>query len=230
MINDILNPKLFEDNKLKENIRIRILQIVDEFKHFLEIPINVLDIRLVGSNANYNYTEYSDIDVHLVVNFDELSSNNELIQVLFDSKRKSFNSTYDINIKGINVELYVEDVKTSSISNGIYSILQNCWIKFPHKPNDIFQLPDYSELYNKYRDMCETVLSQDNPELVTVEDLINKIYMLRKNGLAISGEFSKGNLVFKELRNQTYIEKLMELKNQLLSNKLSLENFTNAVF
>lgn len=219
-----LNPKLFQNNKLKSDVRQSILDIVDEFKEFLEIPINILDVRIVGSNAAYNYKDDSDLDIHLVVNFDELSNNNDLIQVLFNSKKKLFNDTFDITIKGINAEMYVEDVKTNAISNGIYSVLQDCWIKFPTK-TDIIDI-DMSDnpLYIKYQDKCENLLADKNTTIQDVDNLINDIYMLRKNGLAKGGEYSKGNLTFKTLRSNGYIEKLMDLKNELISKDLSLEH------
>ena len=219
-----LNPKLFQNNKLKSDVRQSILDIVDEFKEFLEIPINILDVRIVGSNAAYNYKDDSDLDIHLVVNFDELSNNNDLIQVLFNSKKKLFNDTFDITIKGIHAEMYVEDVKTNAISNGIYSVLQDCWIKFPTK-TDIIDI-DMSDnpLYIKYQDKCENLLADKNTTIQDVDNLINDIYMLRKNGLAKGGEYSKGNLTFKTLRSNGYIEKLMDLKNELISKDLSLEH------
>jgi len=225
LTNDKLNPKLYSNNKLKDDVRQAILNIVSEFKEYLEIPINILDVRIVGSNASYNYTKKSDIDIHLIVNFDELSNNNDLVQVLFNSKRKSFNSTFDITIKGLDAEIYVEDINTSAISNGIYSVLQNCWIKFPTKQNNNIKLPNIDDLLNKYASKIDTIFKQgDNVTLEEVTDIINNIYMLRKNSLSKSGEYGKGNLVFKQLRNLGYIEKLINLQNKLISKELSLEH------
>lgn len=233
MYNEILNPKLFENNKLKPDVRQTIFNIVDEFKEYLEIPINILDIRIVGSNASYNYTDTSDIDIHLVVNFDELSNNNDLIQVLFNSKKKLFNDTYDITIKGLEAEIYVEDVETSAISNGIYSVLQNCWIKFPKKENieDIkIDSLGVDTLFFKYQKKCEKMLeNKDDVTIEQVNELIDKIYMLRKNGLAKSGEYSNGNLVFKNLRSEGYIQQLIDLKDSLISKELSLEKLNKGV-
>ena len=230
MYNEILNPKLFENNKLKTNVRQAIFNIVDEFKEYLEIPINILDIRIVGSNASYNYTDTSDIDIHLVVNFDELSNNNDLIQVLFNSKKKLFNDTYDITVKGLEAEIYVEDVETSAISNGIYSVSQNCWIKFPKKENieDIkIDSLGVDTLFFKYQEKCEKMLeNKDNVTIEQVNELIDKIYMLRKNGLAKSGEYSNGNLAFKNLRSEGYIQQLIDLKDSLISKELSLETLS----
>jgi len=205
-------------------------QLIVQFKEYLELPINILDIRIVGSNASYNYTDTSDIDIHLVVNFDELSNNNDLIQVLFNSKKKLFNDTYDITIKGLEAEIYVEDVETSAISNGIYSVSQNCWIKFPKKENieDIkIDSLGVDTLFFKYQEKCEKMLeNKDDVTIKQVNELIDKIYMLRKNGLAKSGEYSNGNLVFKNLRSEGYIQQLIDLKDSLISKELSLEKLS----
>ena len=227
IMEDKLNPKLYENNKLKPDVRQAILDIVEQFKEYIEFPINVLDVRIVGSNAAYNYTDKSDLDIHLVVNFDELSNNNDLIQALFNSEKKLFNDTFDITIKGLDTELYVEDVETGAISNGIYSVLQDCWIKFPKKV-DIENIPidmlGSDALFFKYQEKCERVLeNKDSVSIEEVNELIDKIYMLRKNGLAKSGEYSNGNQAFKVLRSEGYIEQLIDLKNDLISKELSLE-------
>ena len=226
-MNDTLNPKLFENRKLKPDVRQAILDIVEQFKEYIEFPINILDIRIVGSNAAYNYNDKSDLDIHLVVNFDELSNNNDLIQALFNSEKKLFNDTFDITIKGLDAELYVEDVNTGAISNGIYSVLQDCWIKFPKildLDNISIDMLGSDTLFFKYQEKCEQMLeNKDNVSIEEVNELIDKIYMLRKNGLAKSGEYSNGNLAFKSLRNEGYIEQLIDLKNDLISKELSLE-------
>lgn len=224
-MNNTLNPKLFDldTKKLKEKVRDKILKIANTFEEYIEIPIRVIDVRLVGSNAAYNYTEHSDIDIHLVVNFDELSTNTDLVQVLFNSEKRSFNDTYDITIKGLEAEVYVEDINTSAVSNGIYSVSKDYWIKFPHKTDDSIVLPDISKLYAKYKDKCESLLNDKDVNEETVSNLIDDIYMLRKNGLSKSGEFSKGNLTFKQLRTDGYLDKLFELKNKIISKQLSLE-------
>ena len=126
-----LNPLLFEDGELKSQIRDKIVQIVDAFLEYAEVSINIADIRLVGSNASYNYNEYSDLDIHIVTDLSKIADPETIARLYFDSIKKNFKDSYDIKIKGIDVELYVEDINTSSVSNGIYSVSQNRWIKEP---------------------------------------------------------------------------------------------------
>ena len=125
---NILNPKLFylSDNRyfMKESVRNALYKIASAFIEFLEvdgISINIADVRLVGSNAGFDYTEYSDIDLHIVCDFEAISCDSDLLQIAFNSQRSLFNQSHDITVKGIPVELYVEDVKSGVSSDGICS-------------------------------------------------------------------------------------------------------------
>lgn len=216
-----LNPNIWDDNKLRSDVRNKIFNIVNEFKSYIDIPINIIDVQLVGSNCNYNYTKYSDLDIHIIINFDELSNNVDLMQTLFNAEKTNFNKDYDININGVNCEIYVEDVRSSAVSNGVYSVMQDCWIVFPKKTTNI-TIPDYSDLFLQYKILVKNALSDNDVDEEQINDIINKLYLLRKNGLAQKGEFSKGNLVFKEIRNLGLLDKLKDKLLKLKSNSLSL--------
>ena len=57
------------------------------------------------------------------------------------------------------------------------------------------------------------------------EALKNKIKKYRQTGLEDKGEFSTENLVFKVLRYSGYLEKMVEIKNEYLTQELSLNEF-----
>ena len=78
-IHSTLNQKLFSGEKLKPEIKDRILKIVDAFVDDLTIKPDVIDIQLVGSNVSYNYTPNSDLDVHIVTNFELLACDENLV-------------------------------------------------------------------------------------------------------------------------------------------------------
>ena len=133
-INDTLNPDLWVDNELKEDVKEKLLDIADNFLDALKednININVEDIRFLGSNANYNYTDKSDIDLHIVVNLDDIEQK-DIMSLLLSAYKTLFNKAYDITINGHEVEIYVEDVNTPAKSNGVYSLYTG-WIKEPNK-------------------------------------------------------------------------------------------------
>ena len=106
-----LNPLLFEDDELKPEIKEAIEKIVNQFVEDLKtdgVKIDVKDVILVGSNVSYNYTKDSDLDIHIIVDKDKLDCDPELYTLLYGAYRSLFNKNYDITIKGIPVEIYVE--------------------------------------------------------------------------------------------------------------------------
>lgn len=218
LIHDELNPVLWDGMELRPEVKDKILAIVEEFQSTLDIPLDILDINLVGSNASYNYTDKSDVDVHIVTDFEEYGYPMELVNAAMQAFKKVFNDTYDIDFDGYNVELYVEDVNTSPNSNGIYSVLNDTWIKVPAKlePVEIELEPEYTDFCNRIDAIAENGTGQD------VVDMMNELKMLRRNSLAVDGEFGKGNLIFKQLRNNDYISKLKDRKIVLASEELSI--------
>lgn len=217
-----LNPKLWEDKKLKRDVREAIIDIVSEFMDNLIIPVEILDVRVVGSNASYNYTEHSDLDVHIISNLELVGSPTEIVQALYNSERSNFNRTHSIKIKGIDVELYVEDVNSSVTSNGIYSVIDDIWIKEPQIIKERSVKIDKKEL----RDLVNSVKSVlDGGDSDDIKDCINMLYLMRKDSIAIDGEYGVGNLLFKEIRNRGLLSALKDKYNEMISDELTLEHY-----
>lgn len=227
MIKNTLNNKLFNDNKqLKPEVLEGLRKIVDRFITELKeehIPLDVLDYWLVGSNASFNYKPTSDIDVHLIADLSKVSKDPGVLQILYNYFKSVFNSKYDITCKGLPVELYVEDVESSSVSNGVYSIMNNKWIKFPKEIDepdiDIAESEEYRDLLKEY-----SHLSDDK-----CEEFINKLYMLRKESLINDGEYGKGNLIFKKFRDDGLLDILKERRDAYTSDDLTVESLREAI-
>lgn len=223
VVHDTLNPKIWtSNNKLLPDVEYKLFDIVKEFKEFIynDIEIPIIDAHIVGSNASYNYTEQSDLDLHVIVNYEDIDvCREDLLQVLFNLEKKSFNDNYDIKIHGINVELYVEDVRSTTMSNGIYSLFRHEWVKFPDKidPQEVNLEPDLSNIKSK----VYGILSDG--DLQDVNNIIDDLYIMRKNSLTLNGEFGLGNLIFKELRNDGVLDQLKDRQKSLMSKNLSLE-------
>ena len=136
-MHDTLNPSIWaKDNHLRPEVKDKLEEIVNEFLIELEeneIPIHILDVHLVGSNASYNYTDKSDLDVHIIANLEDVTCDPYVLNLLYGYFKSYFNDKYDISIHDVDVELYIEDVNTSLISNGIYSLFDDEWVKFPEK-------------------------------------------------------------------------------------------------
>lgn len=217
-----LNPKIWEDKKLREEVRETIIDIVSEFMDNLIIPVEILDVRVVGSNASYNYTEHSDLDVHIISNLELVGSPTEIVQALYNSERSNFNRTHNIKIKGIEVELYVEDVNSAVTSNGIYSVIDDVWIKEPQIIEERSVKIDKNEL----QDLVDSVQSVlDDGDSDDIKDCINMLYLMRKDSIATDGEYGVGNLLFKEIRNRGLLNALKDKYNEMISDELTLEHY-----
>lgn len=220
-LHDTLNPKLWDkNNELLEDVEQRLFAIIDQFVSTIDTPISIADVHLVGSNCNYNYSKNSDLDVHIVTNFELLDASDEIAQLMFNAIKTNFNANYDIKIRGIDVELYVEDIKSTTMSNGIYSLYKRKWIKFPQKLSNLPDL-DISQQYIKCASVIQEVINSENSD--RIEQTINDLYILRKNSLDTSGEFSKGNLLFKEIRNNGLLDDLKNAYKKARSKELTLE-------
>lgn len=221
-LHETLNPKLWKDNKLIPEVRQKLLEISENFEQYVEIPMHIVDVVLVGSNASYNYTQHSDIDVHLIVNTELTEGVPEDIQTLvFNLKKTAFNKEFDIKIKGIPVELYVEDLHSSVQSNGIYSIRRNKWVKEP-KPITIEKRDITQELDAWTERINAAIMSKDYEQITNVLDAL---YLMRKNSISIEGEYGKGNEIFKTLRDKGLLSKLKDSMNRCISSNLSLESY-----
>ncbi len=217
IFHDELNPKLFADQRLKPEIRQGLLKIAEHFQEFIGVELKIVDITVSGSNAAFSYTEYSVIDLDLVVQVPNEPEYKELL----DAKKNVYNAKHDIKVKGIDVELYAQDVEQEHHSLGIYSVLKNTWVSRPEKVSVKVDSGDVKEKYKNYKERIEVVL-QDN-ELDVAKASWDDLKRMRKAGLEKNGEFSTENIVYKMLRNQGWIERLQDHITNLQDNELSIE-------
>jgi predicted nucleotidyltransferase len=139
-LRDNLNPKIWkkkgDDILINPKVRNRLLEISNEFIEFLNVEIIVSDIIMTGSLANYNWSNFSDIDLHILVDYGQFNENQlPLYEELFKLKKTLFNDKHDITIYGYDVELYVQDESETHFSSGVFSVLNNEWITKPKKEN-----------------------------------------------------------------------------------------------
>lgn len=152
---DTLNPKLFENDELKEDVREALKRVVDAFVADLresDIDLAVKDAVIVGSNVNYNYTKDSDLDLHIIADSSKSSYPGEVLTLLYSAYRSIFNKNYDITIKGIPCEVYVELDETGTDSNGVYSLFSG-WIRKPEH-EDVPDLDEegFNKLFGEWED------------------------------------------------------------------------------
>ena len=126
-----LNPAAWDGDSLHRQVRLRLLTIAKIFVKYLEIPnFKVEDVVLTGSMSNYNWTKFSDFDLHIVTDYAALECD-DIAEAFYKAKKRIWNDQHDITINGHEVEMYVEDSATPPVSQGIFSILNNQWVSKP---------------------------------------------------------------------------------------------------
>ena len=214
--NTELNPKLWDNNKLQPEIRLQLLKIARHFSDFLKVEkLNLKDITISGSNASFGYNDSSDLDLHLVAVVDPAQAD------LYDAKKNVYNSKYSITIKGIDVELYVQDYKQKHYSSGIYSVLRDQWIS---EPTTGTPQVGHAEVKSKARNYAGRInQALRSNDLNTARETMSNIRRLRQAGLEAGGEYSVENLAFKLLRARGQIDKLVKHINKLEGASLSIK-------
>jgi predicted nucleotidyltransferase len=214
-----LNPDIWKGDKLIPSVRQKLMKIGKDFFKSLELPSNIKikDILFVGSLANYNWSKFSDIDLHIVIDFKELGDDHEQIKKGFDAEKNLWNEKHDIDIHGYPVEIYVQDIKEKLEASAIYSVAFDKWKLMPERKN--FKLDKLviknrvNKLFNKLKDIKYSYDTHKFNIVVKKSDELKKqIKKMRQSGLQKGGEFSTENLVFKVLRRTKFMEILDNLK------------------
>ena len=216
-VNRRLNPKLWSDGKLDPQVINKLKEIAIAFEEFIGIELNVVDYTLTGSNANYTWTEYSDLDLHIIVK----GLPGEGARELFNAKKALWGEQHTITVKGIPVEVYIQGQDEPHHSTGVYSIISNTWDIEPKKiePN----IDDAAVKVKKdavVHDIETALLSKDLEKLRAIKEKITK---MRKSGLERAGEWSVENITFKLLRNLGLIDQVAQKITELEDEELSLE-------
>lgn len=216
-VNRSLNPKIWRGGELDPQVADKLKEIAEAFVDFVAIELDIVDLTITGSNANYTWTEYSDLDLHVIV----AGMPDDNSRELFNAKKTLWGDQHDITVKGLPVECYVQGEDEKHHSTGVYSLLDSAWIIEPKKIKP--QVDDSAVDAKKdavLHDIEVALLSKDLDKIRTVKD---KITQMRKAGLARAGEWSTENLVFKIIRNLGLIDQIAEKIRELEDQELSLE-------
>ena len=218
--NSELHKELWSDARIRSKFRNKLVDIAQKFYDDLELPKSALkDITFTGSLANYNYTDSSDIDLHLIVDFSKIDSDNEfLVGEFFKAVTSNWNRTHTITMKNHEVEIYVQEASEPHHSTGIYSLLSDKWLVKPEIKNQDVDKSLVSKKAASFMQMIEDVEDlYDNKYFKRAHDsskkLMKKIKKYRTTGLNDEGELSVENLTFKYLRNNNYIKLLIDIRN-----------------
>ena len=225
-----LSPEIWflegDTYKMKPEIRTSLLEIVEDYENFTDLDLDIEDVTLTGSLSNFNWSEFSDVDLHLILDFSET---NELLKKYLDSRRIIWNSLRDVRVKDFDVEIYAQDSNEPHFASGVYSVLYDDWIVKPSKGEDVEI--DTEKILSKAKgwmeeiDTIEVNAKRKEPEQVLgdIQRLKNKLKKYRGNGLKDGGEYSYENLTFKFLRRNEYLKKINDVRNELIDKTLTVE-------
>jgi hypothetical protein len=221
---DTLNPKLWKNESLDPLVRRKLLEFARAWQKFAKIPdIAIVDIIMTGGNANYNYTPQSDIDVHIVVKKERISKNNELVDDYLYDKKVLWTLTHNITVFGYSIEPYAQDENEKyPPGQGVFSLMNNKWVQRPENKHLDFSNDKHLERKVKYFKRVIDDMIKHKMDSSKFDELRKKISSMRGEGIARAGEFAFENLVFKELRNDCYLEKMNNYQKTLQDRALSL--------
>ena len=214
--NDTLNPKIYDQNgDMHQEVHVALIAVAKNFLEDLDLPDMIVhDIILTGSSANFNWNKFSDIDLHLISDVD-IFADPHMAEKYFNAAKNVWNNNHNVDVHGLDVEVYVEDNDEEHESLGRFSVMNDEWITKPAHNTPVF---DEDAVNRKVRYIMKEIdmLMQDDDAVTDIEHLKNKIWLMRNDGLhnareqGLPGEFSVENLTFKVLRNMGYLDKILK--------------------
>lgn len=232
-----LNPDFFDsDGSMNSRIRLGLLDIADDFVRMLEVKwVKPIDIVVTGSMVNYNWSKFSDVDIHIIYDFSKIYKKGEFVKDYFDAKKKCWNDSHqELTVKGFPVEISVEDVKEPAKSSGVYSLEKNKWVE---EPKEL----DASELdTEKIKRFCAKKMTEmdsifakmdkekDRKKLENLtkdlESVYDELKGMRKNGLASKEmEMSEGNIIWKVIKHAGYIDKCWDYYDKVYDRRNTID-------
>ena len=222
-LHDELHPDIWDGMKMRPEIRQRLLKVALDYVESLGMDAVPLDITLTGSLANFNYSKYSDFDVHPIFDYALIDENEQLVRELMLAKKSVWNRNNDIKIKGFEIEMYSQDIGDPHHSTGVYSLTNGKWIVPPSKKKLAIDLAGVKEKAQDMMDLIDHAIATDC-DSDCLKAYREKLRRMRQSGLESGGEFSIENLAFKALRRNGSIGKLMDEMQARKDQELSLES------
>ena len=224
-----LNQKIWNaDDEIRPGVKGALMDIVEEFLEGLDLDVDLKDIVVTGSIANYNWSRFSDIDLHILVDFAEINDNKKMVKKFFDAVRSNWNKLHHIEIKGHEVEIYVQAHNEPHVSTGVYSLLNDRWLVKPKKIKpEIDKATATKKMRSIAREVGKLSAIYDSKQYQEAFDsatrIKEKIKRMRRSGLDQTGIYSPENLAFKMLRRSGDIEQLFSIYTQSYDKLYSMD-------
>ena len=218
-----LSKKIWIGEEILPEFREALLKIANAFIDYLGVSIDVADITMTGSYANYNYTVFSDIDLHILVDMKSFDADGDLVKEFFNAKKSFWNNRHDIELKDIEVELYPQDTNEPHTSSGVYSVFDNEWLVKPKKFKSGIDISNIEKGAKKVAKEINSILKDSIKDASTddIVKMIKKLKKMRSSGLEKAGELADENIIYKVLRSQGLLQKLFDTMNDIEDKSLS---------
>ena len=231
-----LNQEIWDKDKLKPKISKQLIKVANDFIENIDLSKKLIikDILFTGSLANYNWSKFSDIDLHIVLDFKKINDNEELLKDYFWFHKNFFSVNYDINVLDYPVEVYIQDVKEKVDATAIFSLLNNKWVDKPEKQKFKINVKSIKKktlnFVNQLKDIKNGLNKSNNVKTIKfVKKLKEKVVNMRKVALAKDGEFSEENLVFKVLRRTVFFDILTDIYAKAYSDEMSIVSLNESI-
>jgi len=228
-----LNPRLWvrqgDEFILKPKVKEKLIEIANKFAESLMLVEPMLtEYVITGSNANFNWTKQSDLDIHLLIDAERLK-NCKTCKVdsedCLQAKKTLWNDRHDITIYDIPVEVYVTTAAEKLVQDaGTYSLSKDMWIKKPQKKEISIDAEQIKAKATEISKEIDQLIDQKSDDEAVIKELLDKISRMRQAGISSAGEFSVENLAFKALRNNGYIDKIRTYAVKAQDDVLSLKD------
>lgn len=218
-----LNTNIWAGDRLRREVRDALQKLSYRILKDSNIPKDkVKDIIFTGSLAGYNYASHSDLDLHLVIKFDEFKNGQVLLHEFLNKIEPLWNNKHNVDVLSNDIDVYYQDANVELIASAVYSILDDIWVKTP-SPQKKVEKPlkyKYYRIKKTIEDIIKLESSQDN--MAYVERVLEKLAKYRLCGMESSGEMSTENLTYKKLRANGYITKMHEIGDKLYDKYYSI--------
>ena len=209
---DKLSEKIWEnEDKMLPEVREALMKIADEFIDYLGIDLDVLDITMTGSLANYNYTPFSDIDLHIMIDTSSVNKDIDLVEEFFNAKKKFWNDRHDITIRDSELELYPQ-------------VQEDKWLLKPKRFKDEFDKMSVDKKSSVLKKEIQIAINNSRKDMDTepINKMLKKLKKFRQSGLEKSGELADENITYKIIRDTGLLQKLFDEKYNIEDKKLSI--------
>ncbi len=220
---EVLNPVFWIGDSLKPEVRETLMKFAKAFADYVHLEERAItDIILLGGNAGYNYTPFSDLDVHLVIDPKYVPDcDPDFLDHYYMDKKTLWELTHNVKVYGVKAEPYVERPGvTRKKSQGVYSLLKQTWIQKPEKFSGELDQRELEKKVEHFKHRIDVLVKSEKPDALT--ELVRQLRGARSSSLLKYGEYGFENMVFKELRNTGYIDKVRSAVVNLKSKSLSL--------